>query len=441
MARVLGLEDDVGTTLRQALLNTLRVYDDCRALPGAHKSVESGAFKNVVMRLSGTENNMRSDAFSPNWFVGVSIMPVPASEAEPLLSDPKRRASALRKLVDAIPSELADADVEVGPQLDGDPNDRDTKAWVAGFDAPSCCVGIYSARETRAPEAGKDGMDRVHNTYYLVCKAGGGIAAQTFHARLTAALGSGKSLDQALDSGHEPGPQALRRVAQAAQRNRGRILVDAANALGLLSVDTLSDQASPDTACYRVAVAPVNVSCNSLRRVDIAGDRPRSTWQYSAGCVDSMSSTGIVTASNAQQGFVLFTSQDGELRVQARNNLFDGVPFASERRLSNRDAVNAAADAHKRGGQLVGTSAQRAAPHPDHQWVRERFGWKAKDHGIDLEPPTLWGAFASENWLRSWGREIGVASMRAVTLSPEIVAIAAVEGPKLRAAARHVKGK
>ena len=37
-----------------------------------------------------------------------------------------------------------------------------------------------------------------------------------------------------------------------------------------------------------------------------------------------------------------------------------------------------------------------------------------------------------------WGREVGVAGMRAVSLAPEVVAIAAVEGPKLRAAARHV---
>ena len=45
-------------------------------------------------------------------------------------------AEVLQKLVAAIPSEMADAEVQVGPELDGDESDR--AAWAAaGDDAPT----------------------------------------------------------------------------------------------------------------------------------------------------------------------------------------------------------------------------------------------------------------------------------------------------------------
>lgn len=436
MARVLAVsEQDVSQTLRSALLQQLRVYDEVRILPAAYRSPESSAFKNVTIRLSGTESGLSGDLFSPNWFMGVSVLEVPSEIAQPLLEDPKKRATALDKLAKAIPSELADASVEVGPGLDGDDNDRDTKPWEAGFDSPGCCVGLYSAQQTKAPgDTAVTGMDRVHHTYYLVAKAGGGIAAQTFHARLCAALTQGKSLDEALESGDEPGPQALRRVAMAAQRNRGRILIAAARAIGFHTLDTLSDQASPDGQMYRQAVTPVNSVINVLRKIEV-NSSGQSLWQYSSGCVDAQFSSGVVTATNAQQGFVLFTTQSGDLRVpQVKNGLYDSVPFASERTQSNRDVVMMAAAEHKKA------KAASVAAHPDSEWIRERFAWRSKALGLDLEPPVLWGAFREESWIGSWGREVGVAGLRAVTLTPEVVAISAVEAPKLRAAAKFVNG-
>lgn len=434
MARVLAVTDqDVPASLRSALLSHLRVYDEVRILPDAHRSPESSAFKNVAIRLSGTEPGLSGDLFSSNWFAGVSVLEVPSEIAQPLLDDPKNRAVTLEKLVSAVPSELADADLEVGPGIDGDENDRDKKPWEAGFDSPGCCVGLYSARQTKAPGDGSlTGLDRTHHTYYLVAKAGGGIAAQTFHARLCAALTQGKSLDEALESGDEPGPQALRRVSIAAQRNRGRILIAAAKAMGFHALDTLSDQASPDGHMYRQAVTPINSVINVLRKVE-TGSSGQSVWQYSSGCVDAHFSAGVVTATNAQQGFVLFTSQSGDMRVpQIKNDLHDTVPFASERLFSNRDVVMKAAAAHKQA-KVAGTEA-----HPDSQWIRKRFAWRSKELGLDLEPPILWGAFREESWIRSWGREVGVAALRAVSLTPEIVAVAAVEAPKLRAAAKFV---
>ena len=211
MARLLGLEE-ISTSLKHALGSVLRLCDEATVLPSASRSSETGAFKNVAMKLSGSDAGVSPDVFSPAWFSGVTLVAVPAEVAEPLLRDPGKRAAALKRLVAAIPSEMADAEVQVGPELDGDESDRDKAGWVAGFDGPSCTVGLFSARQSRAPEAGMSGMSRAHSAYFLACKAGGGTAA-TFHARLTSALRKGKTLDEALESGEQPGPAALRRVA------------------------------------------------------------------------------------------------------------------------------------------------------------------------------------------------------------------------------------
>ena len=182
-------------------------------------------------------------------------------------------------------------------------------------------------------------------TWYA--RAGGGVAAQTFHTRLIAALAKGALLDEVLEQGSEPGPQALRRVAVAAKRNRGRILIAAAHALGFHSIDTIGDQASPDGIPYRVAIAPIDVAINVLRKVDTA---QRSVWQYTSGCVDAASSLGLLAASNAAQGFLLFTGANGELKMSAKNAFFGTLPFATPRLCANRwQAATDAAKATRRG--------------------------------------------------------------------------------------------
>ena len=381
----------------------------------------------MAMKLSGAEGELSAEAFSPNWFAGVSAMVVPPEVAEPLLKDPRRRAAALKRLSEAIPSEMESSDVTVGPDLDGDEHDRDTKPWTAGFDGPGCCVGLYSAQQSRSPDASVSGMHRIHNAYFLVCKAGGGISAQTFHSRLVSALGKGQSLDDCLKSGESPGPQGLRRVALAAQRNRARILEMAARAIGYMAADTISDNASPMAHPYRAAVTLLNVHTNVLR------EHPGGGWHYAAGCVDAASSQGLVAASNVHEGFVVFTDSNGGYKINLRNPAYNCMPFSSVRIASNRDTVMKAADAHKNALQC-----ERAA-HPDAEWVRERFTWRSKPMGVDLEPPPLFGTYSSEEFVTAWGRELGVASCRVMRLQPEIVCIAATEPAKLRAAARHVQ--
>ena len=102
---------------------------------------------------------------------------------------------------------------------------------------------------------------------------------------LGSALRKGLSLDEALRApGASPGPQGLRRVGLAAQRNRGRILEMAARAIGFHSIDTIGDNASPPSEQYRMAITQLNVHTNVLR--DVEGSA-RSQWMYSAGCVDA----------------------------------------------------------------------------------------------------------------------------------------------------------
>ena len=139
MARIVSLED-VDAKLRQALGSVLRLADSAVVLPQAHRSVESGAFKNIVMRISAVEPHVSAEAFSSNWFSGVSAVKIPNEKAETILSS-KCRRDLMEKLKSAIPSEMASSDVQVGPGLDGDDRDRDTAEWVAGFDSPGTrCV-------------------------------------------------------------------------------------------------------------------------------------------------------------------------------------------------------------------------------------------------------------------------------------------------------------
>lgn len=428
-----GLEE-VDSGLRVALQNALRVCDEAIVLPGATRSEESGAFKNVCLRLSGADSELSSALFSPSWFAGVSAVVVPADVAEGLLKNSARHTAALRKLAEQIPTEMADSELQVGPELDGDGDDRDVKGWTPGFDSGSCCVGLYSARQSRAPEAGLSGMNRAHSAFYLVCKAGGGVAAQTFHSRLLAALAQGKTLDECLErEGGSPGPQALRRVSMAAQRNRQRILAMAAQVLGFATMDTISDNAAAPSAPHRACITTIDVTYNSLRKVDGC---PRSTWQYSSGCVDAMLSQGLITSSNLAEGFVAFTGNNDEFRLSLRNEAHSTIPFATRRLATGRAIATVAADAH-RDARATGENA-----HPDTAFIKARFSWKSKPIAgqvVNIEPPGLWGSHQSECFLANWARELGVAVYKPVRMAPELVCIAAMEPAKLRAAAKRAQ--
>jgi hypothetical protein len=430
MARIVAL-NDIDPKLKQYLSSVLRVNDEAIVLPQAHRSQESGVVKNVVMRLSGSEDGLDPEVFNPAWFSGVSVVSVPTVAAEQILSNCTNRQELLQKLKEAIPSEMADSQVTVGPDLQGDAQDRDIEEWTAGFDGPSCCVGLYSAVQNRSPDPHASGMSRAHKAFFLVCKAGSGIAGQTFHARLSASLRKGQTLDNALADDGTPGSRALRRLSMAGRRNRSRILVAAAEALGLQTLDTIGDNASPTTKPYRIAIPSIDSTYNALVNVEEGG---RKFWQYTSGCIETSCSTGCITSSNASEGFVAFVNANGELRFLPRNEAHSVVPFCSERLKSNRDAVMIATEAHK-NAKKHGRKA-----HPDSEWVFEHFSWNPKNfqNGVDVEPPGLWGSHASENFAVDWSRELGLSCAHAVRLQPEVVAISAVEPSKLRVATKAI---
>lgn len=444
MAQVFGLQDDhCDPLLRQSLQQSLRVYDECVVLPQAHQSSESGAFKNIVVGLNGSENGLNPDIFSPNWFSGISGIEIPAREAEMLLRDPVKRAAALKTLADAIPTEFGEADTIVGPELECDEHDRDLNDWNPGFDSPGCCVGLYSASQYKNPDPSKTGISRPHKIYYLICKAGAGIAAQTFHSRISASLKKGLSLEEALSDGNSPGAQALRRVSLGAQRNRARILCLAADALGLHSIDTLNDTACPVNKSYRVAVTSLNVVTNSIQKIESNlssyNSSITSKYQYFGGCVDSQTSQGVVSASNVAEGFLLFSDSENGCKINVKNGAFNAVPFSSIRIKSNRDAVMECAN-HMKDLTCGDASQAETSTHVDREWIQNRFSWTGRDFGIQMEPPALLGTYDSESFSTQWCRELGLSKCRPVRLEPEIVSISATEPAKLRAAAKHVLG-
>lgn len=433
MARVVAL-DEIDHKLKQAIVTSLRVCDEAIVLPQAHKSPESGVLKNVVMRIDGSVDGLDPEIFNPNWFAGVSVIHFPTEKAELILSSDTRRREAMKKLSDAIPSELKDSQIQVGPELDGGEQDRDQEKWEAGFDSCGCCIGLYSALQNRQPDAHLRGMSRAHKAYFLVCKAGAGICGQTFHARLKASLKSGKTLDEALDQDGSPGARALRRVSMAAKRNRGRLLNIAATTLGFHSVDTIGDNSSPMTSPYRVAIPAVNVVYNALVQVQAIGDR--RVWQYTSGCVEQSLSQGTVSCSNVSEGFILFTQQTGDLRYSVRNDANNAIPFGTTRMTNNRDIIFKATEEHKKAIK------NREAAHQDSSWIKTHFTWDSKQFSpnqVDMEPAPLWGSHDCERFISEWGRELGLSKASTVRLNPEAVVLAAIEPGKLRVAVKAVE--
>ena len=217
----------------------------------------------------------------------------------------------------------------------------------------------------------------------------------------------------------------------AAQRNRGRILIEAAKAIGFHALDAGS-QASPEGQVYRQAVTPVNAVINVLRKIELNASG-QSVWQYEARAASTPSSAGVVTATNAQQGFILFTTQSGDLRVpQVKNELYDTVPFASERLLCNRDAVMHAAAEHKK-------AEKKAPPH-----TQTRSGCASDSRGVPKTLGSTWSLRCSgERSRRSRGSGHGGGRLAWPGCAPlrshqRSFLIAAVEAPKLRAAAKFV---
>ena len=434
MARILALESDTPPALRDKILESLRPCDECVILPSAEISDETGRFRNMVFTLDGEAPHAPTGVMSDDWYVGVSGVKLGPEDRDHILrvldSGEKRHDIACR-LRDGIVSENAESKVTVGPRLECDEHDRDVGAqWTAGFDHSSCCVGVYTCEHPRVAEVGQVGTRRCHTDVYLVCKAGGGQASSSFHSKLVASLKRGRTLQQALEGGSEPGPQALRRVASAGSRNRSAILAQAAEILGCSHVDTIGDQSSGGS--IRGASVAFDVCANVLTREEhITASGERTKYVYTT-CVSSRASNGLCSVSNVADGFLLFadpvTAKCSELRVD--NDASNCIPFTTKRVSRSINLAECETARICKGERLV-----------DEEFIRRTFVWKNRriDGPCDqVTPFSLLGSHDSEGWLNEFGRELGVGAMTSLWLRPALVCVAGENASRVRGICRSV---
>ena len=436
MVRIVGLQTPT-PELKAAIARTAGACDEAVLLPGAYVSPESGTAKNVVFCISGDAKGLSPDLFSERLFEGVSLIQLTPTQARHALrvEGGERRLSALTA---AVMSETADAELTIGPTLDGDDRDCDVQEWACGFDSTSCVAGVYASTETVGPTAAgaRHGFARAHTTHYLVVRAGAGLAASQFLSRLRGQMASGASLEQALGEGGTPGASGLRRLQRAGERNRARLLLCAAAALGL-DLDSIGDTAAMqggDTGARRLAIVSAACSANTLRRMDMASP----TYLYASGACDALfCHRGVVSCSSAADGMVLMTPSGTGHRAGGApvvsvgqrlvmNDAHDCVPFCSPRLVSDRDCLTSVIDA-----MLVAPSTDT---HPDGVWVREHFGWRnpsAGDGTRNTIPLALSGTHTTDRFL-DHARELALDGMWTARLHPELCVVPGMQASRLR---------
>lgn len=463
MASVTALHHDDGSqsvenfaSLHASLVDVLRSEDECVVLPGARRTPNSGVFEGVVMSLDGAEANAPG-VFKADWGAGVSVVRVGSELAEPLLSTPQTRKRAIQALTKAISNELA-GDDDVGPAL-GSSTSKDAPSddWKAGFDSSSCCCGLYSAIEQKSIVHGNPGMTRATRSYFLVCKAGSGRAGQEFHAKFMGAISNGTSLDEALLCGKMDrdgcilSEATIQRVNAAGRRNRARLILQAAEVLGLgPDVDSVPDHACSEQHKRPCAILMADCVTNTMTRRSAAssdGTEPSRWWYYSGAVAPAPISQGAILLSNAAQGMVLVLGDRDEDALRFRNEAHGSLPFGSPRTRDNKDAIKDAVTAHKRAARKADasgiadlTDAATDTPalcsgHPDEEWLSQRFGWKRNQaaRALDVHPPQLWGTHQPLEY-EKWAKQGGLSAFRRLMLVPELVVLAGAEAPLVRAA-------
>lgn len=394
--------------------------------PDAHKSTESQHFKNMIFKLDGA-TAVPPAVFSDDWSHGVSGIRIPDASASRFLNMTNAERGALAQtLADNIPNELRQRDAQVGPSMQSS-GASDTAPWVAGFDAPNECCGLYVTDEVRKHPTGLAGIDRVHRTLYLIAKTGSSRAGQEFHVRFINALQQ-KNLNDI-----ESLTDDMRRLHQVARRNRCRLLYKASQILGIASeVSSTSDHtAHDDDHSARVVVPEFDVHTNQLHHDDMDNTQP---WFYYAGAVNGHMSQGVLSVSNMADGIILFRKTvDGELGAQVRNGVFNSIPFGSKRSASVLDTYTAALKHFE----------DNALQHPDSEWISHRFAWMGfEDHDkeiINAHPAPLWGSHRRLMWSIHPSVQLNLNEFEPAHLQPFCVAISGTERMKLRALTQHIK--
>ena len=136
--------------LRTELNRELRACDIAFLFPGCNDaSKQSSDLKNIVIGLDA-----HADPPRPSSFVQLELGAWRESECHQA-SDRDRRAHVgngraprkklLNIMVNAIPNELSDTQVHVGPKLQSNQHrDSDGDNWLMGFDGENCSCGVYS---------------------------------------------------------------------------------------------------------------------------------------------------------------------------------------------------------------------------------------------------------------------------------------------------------
>lgn len=396
--------------------------------PDAHQSPESQMCKNMVFQLNGS-TPVPVSLFSDDWSHGVSGVRLNDACATRFLNmTDEERGSWAQTLANGIPNELRQHEVQVGPLMQSS-GASDTEPWLAGFDAPNECVGVYVTDEVRKHPVGLTGIDRVHRTLYLIAKTGSSRAGQEFHVRFMNELREGKSLNEIQSLAED-----IRRLHQVARRNRCRILYMAAKFLKIENeVSSTSDHtAHDDDYAMRVVVPEFDVHSNLLHHDDMDATQP---WFYYAGAVDGHMSQGVISVSNVADGFILFRKTvDGELGAQVRNGLFNAIPFGSKRITSVLDTYTSVLK------KLNGNELQ----HPDAKWIAHRFAWMGLDESRDKDivnahPAPLWGSHERLTWSIHPSAQLNLHEFEPARLQPFCVAISGTERMKLKALTQHLR--
>lgn len=431
------------TKLRNELSTELRPCDTAWLLPGCSASIESSDMKNVVLGLDPMHASPPLHLFSPDWGHGVSAIRVPTEKVEQLNHDPSRRMRLMEAMRSQIACEITDSSVQVGPKLMSH-NHQDSHGddWMVGFDGENCSCGLYYATELRSITGNRnDGMTRPVNSYFLVVKAGGGLAAQQFHSEVGGFRASNAPL-QTLDGEHNL-EMKMKRVINAGRRNRASMLYRIGQILGLdVDIETLMDHASaPDVQPKKLAILYVDAVTNVLSKTE-RDDTREIEWKYYAGCTDPSCSQSSVVCSNLCEGYVMLTSPNQNESLHVRNEAGGALPFSSHRIKRTADALETAVQMHILGRM-----------HPDREWIDTHFSWfrpslrriQHLDSRVQsciqhIEPSQLWGTHAPVNYNR-WLRPLGAENANVVRLYPVMVLLAGNESSILRSVAANVTDK
>jgi hypothetical protein len=236
----------------------------------------------------------------------------------------------------------------------------------------------------------------------------------------------------------------------ASKRNRARILLKAAEALGIY-IDSIGDMSATKESRQREAQVLASCSFNTLRVMDRTNE---NSVLYTSGCIDSnYASGGYIVSSSLPDGFVWIF--DAETRKHSSgqsgqrilvNEAYNSLPFASQRLVSNKELLKKISKDY-RNSRLRGDDTG-GETHPDHAWLRSHFGWEnatlADEKGFyslqTYMPLGLHGTHAVENF-NSFSRELSIEKMQRVHLRPEVVAIPGMDSTKLRSLSRHVSAE